>query len=98
MLKNPSNSDKQAARYLAECVERLFVFMNQGTAAEGEILDEYVMLLAQILEFYVPLLTPFHIAQSFVPLVVSLCHDGYGASLPLLFDSLQLYLDVCPAS
>lgn len=98
VLKNPSNSDKQAARYLAECVERLFVLMNQGTAAEGEILDEYVMLLAQILEFYVPLLTPFHIAQSFVPLVVSLCQDGYGASLPLLFDSLQSYLDVCPAS
>lgn len=90
----PSNSDRQEARYLAECVERLFVLMNQGTV-EGEILDEYVVLLAQILEFYVQFLTPYHIAQSFVPLVVSLCQDGYGTSLSLLFDSIQSYLGVC---
>lgn len=92
-----SNSDKQAAAYLAGCVERLFVIMNQDRAsAEGEVLDEYVVLLAQVLEFYVPLLTPYHIAQSFVPLVVSLCQDGYQQSLSLLFDSIQSYVDVCP--
>lgn len=94
MLKGSSNGDKQAASYLAECIERLFVLMNQEAAARtGETLDECVVVLAQILEFYVPLLTPYNIAQSFMPLVVSLCQDGYDLSL--LFDSIQSYLDVC---